>query len=83
MEKSRSAALSDAHVLGAKNWTRRSEGRELEDRVAVVVGAAARGHRTVSGAHPYIAGTVDHGCGAAHPDGALVFAGAAVDLERP
>ena len=36
--------------------------RELEDRVAVVVSAPGRGHRTVARADPDVASTVDRGC---------------------
>ena len=55
--------------------------RELEHRVAVVVGVGRRGDRAVAGADPDVAGGVDDRGRAAHPDGALALAGRRVDVE--
>ena len=55
--------------------------RELEDRVAVVVGVGRRGDRAVAGADPDVSGGIDDRCRAAHPDGALALAGRRVDVE--
>jgi hypothetical protein len=55
--------------------------RELEDRVAVVIGEVGRSHRAVAGADPDVAAGIDGGCSPAHPDGSLLLVGTGVDGE--
>ncbi len=55
--------------------------RQLQDRIAVVVGLLVRVDRAVSGADPDVAMAVDDRRGAAHPDGSLALAGRGVDGE--
>ena len=72
-----------AHVLGAKNCIELQGRRQLEDRIAVVVGVLVRVDRSVPGADPDVAVAVDDRCRAAHPDGSLALAGRGVDGEVP
>ncbi len=60
--------------------------RELEHRVAVVIGVARRVHRAVARGDPDVARGIHHRCGAAHPHCTLVLTGGRVhgeDLRRP
>ncbi len=57
--------------------------RQLQDRIAVVVGVLVRVDRSVPGADPDVAVAVDDRCRAAHPDGSLALPGRGVDGEVP
>ncbi len=59
----------------------RQRGRELEHRVAVVVGVAGRVARAVADRHPQVAVPVHDRGGASHPDRPLALAGRRVHLE--